>query len=754
MTATQYYFGQRYTSAIAPDPKGISAHEQPLATATDTAGGSPTPALADELKKLILEQMSRRLDRMFEGADDLLLSMSERARGSDEQRRYFDTKGLVRKYRPELTRLFRDELAAAFVPGAETKKKPETPDISLDELRLAKTRTIEESIAVNNIALKAENLNEQTLGEINRRVDYLIHERGAAISPAALAPSTLCNAFRVSTQSLNLDFQHELLIYKLFDKLVVAALGEVYAEALKSLEHGGITAAVLKTARRPALPRPQSASPPRAPAQPATQSAQGAAQMPDWATATTGFMAQTPGFAPTTTSFGTMPGAGAAPAGTGQLARAGGPVTAGMPALDPRTLSALHSAQGQGGAIAANYGDADLATELSLVASGQTVAGWGLPQARANIQCADLVGRMFNGIVEDTSVPQSLKPQLDDLRFAVIKSALADRNFFADPEHPIRKLVNELATMAAAARATGAGSIDQLTNLVAMIQSQFQVAAKAVRAAAAVAVPLAEADAERFLEDQQVQAKARRQALIDRARKVVSEVVQLRLLGRTIPAPAQPVLFSGVAPLLGLRLLRKGMDSDAWREGLQLLEKAVDALDPKPGTEPDAAELERLCAQTERELIEAGMVASRTAELLVGLRQGLEAAERQRQAVPLTPVVVDLAPPAPPPARPIALLLRLLAPGEWFKVYDAGQQQTRWLKVVAQHLDDERPQHRGRVTFAEFSGKNPMQVKVDDLLDDIVRKRTEPFDQSPGAKATLADLISQQQAWVAAAQNP
>ena len=737
-------------------------NEQPLATATDNSGGSPTPALAGELKKLVLELMSRRLDRMFEGADNLLLSMSERARGSDEQRRYFDTKHLVRQHRPALTRAFTEELAAAFLPGAETKKKPETPDISFDELRLAKTRTIEESIAVNNIALKAENLNEQTLGEINRRLDYLIHERGAAISPTALAPSTLCNAFRVSTQALNLDFQSELVIYKLFDKLVVATLGEVYAEALKSLEHSGVTAAVLKTARRATAPRPPSGSRPETPAQPAAHGApgaqppasgqpSGAAQIPDWATATTGFVAQTPGFAPTTPSFNPMSGAGAAPAGSSQL-RAGGPATAGMPALDSRTLDALRLAQSQGVAIAANYGDADLAAELSQVANGQSVAGWGLPQARANIQCADLVGRMFNGIIEDTSVPQSLKPQLDELRFAVIKSALADRSFFDNPEHPIRKLVNELATMAAAARTTGAGSIGQLANLVAMIQSQFQVAARVVRAAAASAVPLGDADAERFLDDQLVQAKARRQALIDKARQVVREVLDLRLRGRTIPDQARPMLLAGLAPLLGLRLLRKGMDSDVWREGVLLLEAVIDALDSALEVPPDAAAPEQLCAQIERELLEAGMLASRTTELLAGLRQGFESAGQQRSSAPPAPVEAPQAA-APPPERPIALLLRLLEPGAWFKVHDAERQQTRWLKVAAQYLDDTRPDYRDRVAFAEFSGQNTLLVKFDELLDHLAAGLTEPFDQSPGAKATLADLIRQQQACMAAAPD-
>ena len=675
--------------------------------------------------------MSRHLDRMFEGADNFLLGLSEKARSNDEQRRYFDTKGLVRKHRGALTSAFQKELAAAFLPGAEQANKPASADVSFDEINMAKTRTIEESIAVNNIARKAEDANQKALDEVTRRLDFLIHERGAAASPLALSPATLCNAFRLGTQALDLDFQHELVIYKLFDKLVVAGLNEVYAEALKLLEGGGVTAAVLKTARRPApAARPREAGPGGRPPSSGAQ----ADEIPDWASATTGFVAQTPGFEAPSTRFAPMPGAGSSAGRTAPLARGGGQATGSMPALDARTLDALRWAQGQP-LIAANYGDADLATELSHVASGQAVAGWGPAQARANIQCADLVGKMFNGIVEDPSVPQALKPQIDEMRFAVIKSAMADRSFFSSPDHPIRKLVNELATMAAAARTTGPGSAEQLASLLGMIQSQFQVAARDVRAAAATATPLADTDAERFLDEQLVQNKARRQALIDKARQVVREVLQLRLAGHTVPDAAQPMLLAGLAPLLGLRLLRKGMDSEGWREGVERLEKVIDGLDPRPGTTAEAGMNEALCAQIERELLEAGMLAARTAELLAGLRQGFELAARRPAAVSAAPA------PAPAPKAPLELLLRLLMPGDWFKVYDAERKQTRWLKVAGQHLDDTREDYRGRVEFAEFSGQNTLLVKVDELLDDIAAGRTEPFDQSPGARATLGELI-------------
>ena len=736
-----------------------------MATATDNVVGPGIPALARDLKKLVLDLMLRRLEQMFEGADGVLMAMAERSRNPAEQRRNFDTRQLVRQHRKAILQVFSDQLVAGFLPGAEVKRKSEG-DVSFEELRLSQTRTIEESIAVNNIALKAENLNEQPLREIGQRLDWLIHERGAPISPAALSPSTLCDAFRVSTQSLNLEFQTELLIYKLFDKLVVPSLNEVYAESLKLLEVGGATALVVKHYHRPgaappALSKGHGSGAPSSPIRPGTGAGTagpqgGGALHPGSATGPRSGM---------TGGFSAMPGdRGMRAGGSGgmqpvsaQYIPAGEQVGIEMPGLDSRTLNSLRSVQGGPAAIAASYSDAELAIDLSQAASGHAVVGWGAPQARASLQCADLVGRMFNGILEDSSVPQELKPQLDELRFSVIKSAMSDRTFFANADHPVRRLVNELATMAAAARTTGAGSIGQLTELVAMIQSQFQVAAKSVKAAAATAVPLTEADAERFIDDQLVQGRARRQALIDKARQVVQEEMQLRLTARKIPEQARPLLFTGLAPLLGLSLLRHGMDSEGWRVGMLLVQKVMDAVDPAAGTALDAAQLEPLCAQLDLDLAAAGMVPTRTTELLSGLRQGFEAAQREWQAAPpVAPAAQEaaesVAPAAPATASPpIAQLLRLLASGAWFKVRDAELKQTRWLKVAGTYLADERPEYRGRVAFSEFSGQNTLLVTVDDLLDQMVAGLTEPFDQSPAAKAALAGLIAQQQAVKAAA---
>lgn len=671
--------------------------------------GRVMPTLAAELKAMVMEQVNQRIDRMFREAGARLLEMAERSRNNAEQRRYMDAKHLMRKHRDALVQGFNREFAGVFRPGAKLKNQPESPDISFDELRMCQTRSIEESIAVNNIALKVEADNETPLWEIGRRMEWLAKEGGAEISPTALAPAALCNSFRVSTQSLNLDFQVELVIFKLFEVLVASELKPVYTEALQFLDRGGVTAAVLKRSGPARLPRPGGHS----------------------------------GAHPVTAPSSPPAAASASTTATGAAVDA---MTAGMPAMDRGTFEALRSAQGL--SSTRSYGDAELAGDLVQVASGQPVAGWGVEQARASVQAADLVGRMFGGILEDPHVHGSLKPQLEQLRFDVIKTAISDRRFFSNSDHPIRRLLDELATMAASARTTDASSLERLSDLLGSIRSQFQIAALVVKAAAASAVPLPPDQAERFLEEQLIKNKQRRQALIERARRVVQEEVQLRMAGHEIPAPARPMVAAGLTPLLGLRLLRHGIGSEAWNSGLALLDKVIGALDARPGFEIEAAPDSELCPEVERELLAAGMTTRRSAELVEGLREGLVRAATGRQApaptieMPALPREgAEPEPPTPPPPRPDHLLRQLLVPGDWFKVHDPGHAEKRWLKVDALYLDDARPEFRDRVSFVEFSGKNPLHLPVDDLLDDIAAGLSEPFDQSPAARAALAELV-------------
>lgn len=723
----------------------------PAAAALPAAPHPAVVALQEQTCRLLTE----RLSRMFDGADDLLFEMSERAANNEEQRLYFDTMRVIRLERSQLSDSFAREIEFCF----DRDYRPETrrqalDEIDFDHLALQDTETLEQSIAVANMEAKAEGLYRNLLWELERRLSNLARDPSAGISPRALAPAGLCHAIRNGIDALKIGFDIKLVIYKLFDRLVMGDLAPVYIEALRLLGEHDIQAAA---------PAVGSGTAPRMPSAEAQMSIPGFETVPGIdAGAAAG-------------AFGALPAGGGYAAGPAMSAY-------GAPQIDPQTLGALQYLGGGGTPGPIRYSDAMLATELAAAARGQSVQGLDAGRAWASVQRAGLVGRMFNDILADPHLPQGIKPIFEGLRFPTIKTALTDLSFFSNAGHPVRALINELATMAAAARASEPEAVDRMQELVDKVRGQFDLAADQVRPAVDRAQPVQESDIERFLEQQLAQGQKRRQAILDKARRVVAQELQLQTLGHDIADSVQPLLNSGWAPMAGLTLLRHGADSEAWQRALELLREIVQSLDRRQPERRNEAARGQLLDSITTAFGEVGTQPQRTQDLLGGLSTAWEAlaavpgrvietgaaAPENRVAEPITesaapaemvetpaqdaggelvtrmPELEEMVatPPAVEATAPLSpadqVLELLLTAGAWFRVYDREHGDTRWLKVVLYS------QELHTVSFAEFDGNNTLTLPAADLLEDLKRRRTEPIDPPPAGKHALRQLIAEQ----------
>lgn len=61
----------------------------------------------------------------------------------------------------------------------------------------------------------------------------------------------------------------------------------------------------------------------------------------------------------------------------------------------------------------------------------------------------EIVGLMFDHVLQDPQVPAEIKTLLSRLQFPVLKAALLDADFFASNGHPARKLIDRIATASA-----------------------------------------------------------------------------------------------------------------------------------------------------------------------------------------------------------------------------------------------------------------------------------------------------------------
>jgi len=695
-----------------------------------------TLRLIDGLRDLVLTTLTERLNVMFDGADDLLFEFAERAANNNDRRLFFDTMRAVRLGRKNMLARFGELYVARFNETAPAAAPAPTKARSLDDdddlgFTLQKSESVELTIAVSNMATKAEGLYKQMLWDIGGRVQSLIHETHAPISVEALAPATICNAFRGCAEALDVEFAVELVIFKLFDRLVIGDLGGLYTKILHYLKQNGV-----RSLRAPAVGG--NADVPSATAAPGFEAPPQASEVPP---------PLPPSFTPPplTQSYDPFQGGGAAnlfgtpPPPT--IAPVGLAATMMMsPSLDSQTLNVLQrvSAYAPNAAV---YTNASLAADLAAAAQGQPIIGWGQRQSHAYVQRASLVGHMFNDILADPHLPTSLRTQFDGLRMSTIKVALKDIAFITDPDHPVRGLINELATMATTARTGGDGTLSRISELVTQIQKQFDIAAESLRKPSAE-IELVETDqAERFIEQQMAQTSTRRQAMVKKVRRIIAEELQLRTRGCVITDDVRPLLNSAWAPMMAMHLLHHGPSSAQWKQGMNSLDGILRALDPQRPEARSAAERSALFKALDDEFRAAGLAEAR-------VRSALEGFERALSVISTTKAPENLLPPTPPPVTlslPTAnggqegvgeLLELLIQPGAWFLIFDHDRNESRWMKAVAYYAGLDC------AAFAEFNGGNTLLLKSRTLLDDLVARKTIPIDLGPSAKTALDRFIA------------
>src|SRR5882757_399288 len=489
----------------------------PQGRGEQTAAPVPSHPLVAELREVALSVLDELVRRMFDSADDVLFEMGEKSSTDDERRRYFDTMRVLRLDRGKVGIAFADDLTRGFAPVVAPRHSKF--EFDLDSLSIQPTEELEEKIAITNMAAKAEGLYKTPIWELERHLDFAVRELGVPVSPLALGPGRICEAFGKATAVLDTEFQVKLVIYKLFDRVVINELEKVYIAALQVLERHGVSPS--RRVQAP-LPLPEEEA-----------------------------ELQPPGFPP-------QGGAGYyGPGGNqshGQQGYAQAQELLRRYGLDQASVQRASNPMG-----------AELAGLLqTLIASASS------PAVQASTQRLSLAGRMFDDLMAEPMLPEPLRPALEKLRYPVYKTALSDPSFFANQAHPLRKLLSDMVELAVSAQ-TSESAQSQLRETM-RTASALQTGPALVADALNSAQPVPEGEVEGFLTQMREQTRARREALLVRVRRQVAQELEVQTLGRRVPDPVMDLLRGGVGPLMAVRLLKNGRGSGPYQEAQSMME--------------------------------------------------------------------------------------------------------------------------------------------------------------------------------------
>ncbi len=592
--------------------------------------------LIKQCRGVAQKRLALMVGALFDGVDDALFDLAEKAENNTVQTKYFDGMREVRKKRQLVERLFQENLTREFAQFGSGSPRPSEESSSMPKVGLAllEDKELEESLAVSAMAGKAENRLARSLYALDQRMSVMSGGNKVDDSNNPVAPKPLCKAFQSTLAELDVDLHVKLLILKLFDKHVMAALDGLYDELNQMLIQAGVLPQLKHQSpvRRPgsagptmpgALPAaeapPEEFDPGTVPNMSAAAHAHAQAQSQFYsATAAAEAELQIELYNTVRSLLASRRAIAPNPGVQGVPGQAYAQVQAGPPAPSFATndlVNALTILQSQTMAMSSPHAPAyasmtglvpaaqvkdDLVGQLQRLGSGEQHR-----VAAADEDTIDLVGMLFEFILQDKNLPVQIQALLARLQIPYLKCAILDKAMFAKKEHPARLLLDELAQ----ASLTWSEEADKDNRFFDKVRSVVEALLKDFDDD----VGIFERQLREFREfvvstkkraevaELRAAEAARGRERLQGARKTAAREILSRIETQKLPEVIRHILTRPWANVLVLTILRQGEGSHPWKTSLRVADELVWAAMPKQ-TDAERARLRALTPELEKAL--------------------------------------------------------------------------------------------------------------------------------------------------------
>jgi hypothetical protein len=402
-------------------------------------------------------------------------------------------------------------------------------------------------------------------------------------------------------RELAAEMRVKLIIYKLFDRYVLSALEELYQEINTELVRAGVLPQLRHEVVRGEAP--SSAGAGAGPV--AGSAAEGAAPEIDPEAALASELLHT-----VRALFSTRRQAGA----IGGAAVAGQGSAVSVPTANELlgALSVLQSQLASGPMPSEQSVDpASLGREVVQLKEhllGQLGALRGERPSQVSAideDTIDLVGMLFEFILEDNTLPAGMQVMLSRLQIPYLKAAILDRRLFAHRQHPARRLLDGLAELAKGWSEESDRDHrvhDKIKSIVERLLHEFDDDMSLFERLGAELQAFQEQSRKRAeLAEQRVAESARGREKLELARRRAAREILDRIGSQSLPPLIHGVLARAWANHLVLTILRQGEDSPAFAEALRFVNEFIASARPVHTAE-DRRTLLRMLPGIERAL--------------------------------------------------------------------------------------------------------------------------------------------------------
>ena len=576
-----------------------------------------TIAFADKLQGLYLPALENRL-----------MEMADNARNNEQQWRLMQLSREIKRQRAILSTHFKKSLANGFQQFQHDQlggKDTHDEDMSTD-LSLVADEALEQELAATSLARRAETRFAETLYALNQRLAMMKGGKKIPEDGNPLGPYQFAVALQGELDPLKLDSKLNVVAFRMFEKLLLENLGDLYQGANDYLVKQGVLPnlrfGVGVSSQRPKPAAPATPPAPAAEAVPANTAPAPVAAAPQPPQA-----APQPAMAPSAGAVapgvaahlaeqqlysairqlqqaGRLPEAPVAPTAAEPVAGQYAPGFFSQPAYPvpsgaasaPVVYSpgevmqalATVNVSAQAGALEQYAVPPPMTVEHFQSVTHQLREEMGEEKQLADDdgRIIDLVGMIFEFMLSDKQLPDAVKSVLSYLHTPYLKAAFIDRDLFEQPEHPARQLLNALAE--AGARWVNSDGDSQfkvfpkIKSIVRRILTEFNNDMTLFDDLLAEMQEYNQkVDNNVSMMEKRAREKAEGEERLREVKRRVLYEVRKRMDGQELPSYMVVLLLHPWSDYLTFTLLRHGEESSLWQEGLDSVDDMIWSIAPK-----------------------------------------------------------------------------------------------------------------------------------------------------------------------------
>ena len=421
-----------------------------------------TLTMLNDCRDQLIEGATRTLTHQMEAMEGTLLAMADRAPLLDTRNVYYGAQGILNKQANELLSACKDAYCQGFSKFTLGREKPAT--LELSELSLVGDQDFELTLAIDKATSRLRFNCAEELVALDARIAHLAARPNLGENDNPLGPRALCEALLDGITQMNVSQEIKIVLMNQFNLVLTTELAGIYQAINRYLVNHAVLPDLKAGTKARAQNQPSSAS---------IQSA-GAAQaaaggdMFNLFEQLAGGGNGAGGSSSGTAGGGGLPGAAG---GSGFSGAAGGGGFSLLDSLSQLQLGAMRLPDG--GSF-----ELPILEAASIQNVLRSLQQSPVMQSASPLDAVlvDAVAMLFDVVFDEAAIPDRLKAQIARLQIPVLKAAMLDRNFFSEQNHPVRRMLDAIATLSIHLPENEAGNarLEAISSIVSRVLDTFE----------------------------------------------------------------------------------------------------------------------------------------------------------------------------------------------------------------------------------------------------------------------------------------